>query len=423
MAPPLPDGFDLTDPDIQQCPHGHYAALRDDGVQYVPANDAYLVLRHEDALTVLRDPATYSSQLGSNREQPPEEVRDEIARINAQGLPRPRTLLDNDPPDHARYRRLVSRAFTPRKMAELRPFVASLADRLIDAWDDPSSVELVPQFSVPLPVQTIAHALNIPAERHADFRRWTDASTAAIGGSITAEQHVELAHINLELQEFFVEQFEQRRTNPQDDLLTTLLTSHIGSDDGADDRPLDMPELVRIVQQLLVAGNETTTKLINEMVRLIAETDGEWQRLKADPAGRVPIVVEESLRLASPNQGMSRVATRDTTLAGVDIPEGARLIVMFASANRDEALFADPDRFAPEREHVQEHITFGHGTHFCIGANLARLEANVALERLVARLESYRLCDDNTFEYLPSIVLRGLKRLHIDATMAAGEPR
>ncbi len=419
VAGAVPDGFDLTDPAVQQSPHAHYATLRPHGVQYVPANDAFLVLRHEDALTVLRDPVTYSSRLGSNREQPPEEVRDEIARINARGLPRPRTLLDNDPPDHARYRRLVSRAFTPRKMAELRPFVESLADRLIDAWDDPSSVEFVDQFSVPLPVAVIAHALNIPAERHADFRRWTDASTATIGGSISAEQHIELAHINLELQEFFVDQFEQRRTDPQDDLLTTLLTSHLEAQEaGADDEPLSMPELVRIVQQLLVAGNETTTKLLNEMMRLIADTDGEWEHLKADP-DRVPLVVEESLRLASPNQGMSRIATRNTTLAGVEIPEGARLIVMFASANRDEERFACPHEFEPEREHVHDHITFGHGTHFCIGANLARLEAIVALERLLARIESYRLCDDNTFEYLPSVVLRGLKRLHIDATMVA----
>ena len=415
-----PEGFDLTDPAIQQSPHAHYAALRSGGVQYVPANDAYLVLAYEDALTVLRDPYTYSSRLGSNREQPPEEVRDEIARISAQGLPRPRTLLDNDPPDHARYRRLVSRAFTPRKMAQLRPFVESLADGLIDAWNDPSSVEFVDQFSVPLPVAVIAHALNIPADRHADFRRWTDASTATIGGSVSAEQHVELAHINLELQEFFVDQFEQRRTDPRDDLLTTLLHSHVGAeDDGSDAEPFDMPSLVRIVQQLLVAGNETTTKLLNEMMRLVAETDDEWDRLKAD-ADRIPLVVEESLRLASPNQGMSRIATRDTTLAGVEIPEGARLIVMFASANRDEARFGCPHEFQPDRDHLHDHITFGHGTHYCIGANLARLEAIVALERLVARLESYRLHDDNTFEYLPSIVLRGLKRLHIDATMAAG---
>lgn len=417
MVPAL-DHFDLSDPDVQQAPHGHYAAMRPDGVQYLPANDAYVVLRHEDALAVLRDPATFSSQLGSNREPPPDEVAEEVAAIAAQGLPRPRTLLDNDPPDHSRYRRLVSRAFTPRKMAELRPFVEELADHLIDAWADPSSVELVDEFSVPLPVQVIAHALNIPTDRKADFRRWSDAATSTIGASISGAQHIENAKITLELQEFFVEQFEARRTAPTDDLLTTLVTSHIGAnDDGTDAEPLDMAELVRIVQQLLVAGNETTAKLITEMMRLLAETDGEWERLKADPS-RIPAVVEESLRLSSPNQGMSRVATRDTTLAGVDIPKGARLVVMFASANRDEEVFSCPHEMQSDRDNLRDQIAFGHGTHFCVGANLARLEAVVALERLVARIDTFTLHDDNTFEYLPSFVLRGLKRLHINAVMA-----
>jgi cytochrome P450 len=280
-------------------------------------------------------------------------------------------------------------------------------------------VEFVDQFSLLLPVQVIAHVLNIPAERQDDFRRWTDASTATIGGSISAEEHVELARINLELQGFFVEQFEQRRSDPQDDLLTTLLNSHVGAeDDGSDSVPLDMSELVRIVQQLLVAGSETTTKLINEIMRLIAETDGEWERIRADPAC-IPDVVEEGLRISSPNQGMSRIATKDTTLAGVDIQEGARLIVMFASANRDEASFGDPDEYRPDRDNLHDQIAFGHGIHYCIGANLARLEAIVALERLAARVASYRLHDDNTFEYLPSVVLRGLKRLHIDAELVS----
>lgn len=416
---PAPDSFDLTDPEVQQDPHEHYAALRDGGVHYLPANDAYLVLRHEDALAVLRDPITFSSQLGSNREPPPAEVRDEVAAIAAQGLPRPRTLLDNDPPDHSRYRRLVSRAFTPRKMAELRPFVEALADDLIAAWPDPSSVEFVEQFSVPLPVQVIAHALNIPADRQADFRRWSDAGTASIGATITPAQHIENAKITIELQQFFVEQFEARRTDPQDDLLTTLLNSHVGAeDDGSDAEPLEMAELVRIVQQLLVAGNETTTKLISELMRLIADTPGEWERIQADPT-RIPDVVEEGLRLSSPNQGMSRIATCDTSVAGTAIPEGSRLVVMFASANRDEARFECPHQLQPERDHLREQIAFGHGTHFCVGANLARLEAIVALERLALRVDHYTLHDDNTFEYLPSYVLRGLKRLHIDARMAS----
>jgi len=417
-----PEGFDLTDPVVQQAPHDHYARVRSDGVQYIPANDAWVVLRHEDCLTVLRDPRTYSSQLGSNREQPSEAARREIERIGATGLPRPRTLLDNDPPDHTRYRRLVSRAFTPRRMAEIRPFVASVADGLIDAWDDPSSVELMPQFSVPLPVHVITRVLNLPTERHGDFRRWTEASTATIGASVSDEQHIENARISLELQEFFIEEFEQRRAEPRDDLLSELLVSHVGAAaDGSDAEPLGMPELVRIAQQLLVAGNETTAKLVTEMMRLIAVTDGEWERIKADPA-RIPGVVEESLRISSPNQGMSRIVTRDTTLAGVDIPEGSRVIVMFASANRDEALFARPDDLDPDRGHLHDQMSFGHGTHYCVGANLARLEGIVALERLSARIRSYRLCDDNTYEYLPSVTLRGLKRLHISAEMEPGRP-
>ena len=410
--------FDLNDPAIQQAPHEHYAALRSAGVLYLPANDAWLVLRHEDALAVLRDPETYSSQLGSNREQPSLSAQAEITRLGAQGLARPRTLLDNDPPSHTRYRRTVSRAFTPRRMAQLRPFVESVADSLIAAWPDPSSVEFVEAFSIPLPVQVITRVLNLPSDRHGDFRRWTDASTATIGASVSDDQHIENARINLELQEFFVAEFEQRRTQPQDDLLTGLLTSHIGAaDDGSDSAPLEMPELVRIAQQLLVAGNETTAKLITEMMWLIATREGEWQRIREHP-DRIPSVVEECLRLASPNQGMSRVVMRDTTLAGVDIPRGSRVIVMFASANRDEALYECPHEMNPERANLHAELSFGHGTHYCVGANLARLETIVALERLALRVASYQVHDDNTFEYLPSVVLRGLKRLHIGAVMS-----
>ncbi len=411
------ESFDLNDPVVQQAPHSHYATMRSGGVQYLPANDAWVVLCHADVLTVLRDPETFSSQLGSNREQPSDAAQAEIARLGAQGLPRPRTLLDNDPPSHDRYRRTVSRAFTPRRMAQLRPFVESVADSLIAAWPDPSSVEFVDAFSVPLPVQVITRVLNLSPARHGDFRRWTDASTATIGASITDEQHIENARINLELQEFFVEQFEQRRSVPQDDLLTGLLTSHIGTGpDGSDTAPLEMPELVRIAQQLLVAGNETTAKLITEMMWLISGQEGEWERIRANPS-RIPTVVEESLRLASPNQGMSRIVMRDTTLAGVDIPKGARVIVMFASANRDESLYPCPNELRPDRDNLHAELSFGHGAHYCVGANLARLETVVALERLALHIASYRLHNDNSLEYLPSVVLRGLKRLHLDIVM------
>jgi cytochrome P450 len=418
----MPEGFDLSDPEIQQAPHGHYAAMRPGGVQYVPANDAWVVLRHEDCLTVLRDPYTFSSRLGSNRQQPSPAAQAEIERIGAKGLPRPRTLLDNDPPAHTTYRRLVSRAFTPRKLDGLRPFVESVCDDLIDAWDDPSSVEFMPQFAVPLPVQVITRVLDLPAERHDDFRRWTEASTSTIGASVSDEQHVENARANLEMTDFLVEQFEQRRAEPTGDLFSELLAARISDPETGRDRGLEMPELVRIGQQLLVAGNETTAKLLTELMRLVALTDGEWERIKADPS-RIPRVVEDGLRLTSPNQGMSRIVTRDTTLAGVDIPEGSRVIVMFASANRDEALYGCPNDLDPDRDHLHEQISFGHGTHYCVGANLARLESIVAIERLCARIASYEVCGDNTFEYLPSVTLRGLKRLHISCEMEQGPLR
>ena len=411
------DDFDLTDRAVQQDPHHHYEDLRLGGVQYIPTNDTFLILRHEDATAVLRDPSTFSSQLGSGRGAAPEEVQDEIARITAEGLPKPRTLLDNDPPSHGRYRRCVSRAFTPKKMEKLRPFVEQLADELIAAWPDPSSVEFVEDFAVPLPVRTIAHALNIPEDREDDFKSWSDANTATIGATISAEEHVRNAQLTLDMQRFFIDQFEQRRTSPQDDILTTLLGSHIGAEpDGSDAEPLNMAELVRIVQQLLVAGNETTTKLLAETMRLVAESPGEWERLRKNP-DRIPAVVEESLRISSPNQGLQRLAMTDTEIGGVAIPKGSKLVVMFAAANRDPEMFGCPHDLDPDRDNLRDHIAFGLGTHFCVGANLARLEANVGMERLVKRVESYRLHDDNTFEYLPSYVLRGLKRLHIDAAL------
>ena len=415
----VPEGFDLADPEVQQDPYPHYDALRDASPVYVPANDSYLVLHHEHVLQVLHDPATFSSRLGSGRSGPPEEVREEVEALVATGLPRPRTLLDNDPPDHSRFRRLVSRSFTPRRMEALRPFVTDLCDELIDAWDDPDSVEFVEEFGVPLPVRVIAHALNIPESRRADFKKWSDANTATIGATVTGEEFLENTRSILEMQQFFVGEFEKRRDDPQDDLFTQLLTAHVGAeDDGSDAEPFEMAELVRIVQQLLVAGYETTTKMLAETLRLIADTPGEWDRIRADPTGTVPSVVEEGLRMSSPNQGLTRIATRDAEVGGVTIPEGSRVVVMYASANRDPAVFGCPHDYDPARERIRDHVAFGHGIHYCVGANLARLEANVALEVLARRVRSYRLLDDNTFEYLPSHVLRGLKRLHIAVTLA-----
>jgi cytochrome P450 len=172
--------------------------------------------------------------------------------------------------------------------------------------------------------------------------------------------------------------------------------------------------MLSIVQQLLVAGNETTTKSLTEGVKLLAEHPDVWAKLQADPSGYAPMVAEEVLRLSSPTQGMFRVVTADTELAGVPIPKGARLLVMFAAANRDPAVWGDdPDRFDPDRPNHKDHLAFGKGIHFCLGAPLSRIELQAAFEGLARRLDRIELAEGNDFRYHPSFMLRGLVRLDV----------
>lgn len=410
MTVDLPS-FNPFDPATLQCPFPHYAAMREEApVHQVAGLGIFMVTRHDLVLEVVRDPVTYSNQFGQTSMPLPEEERVRMMEVVADGYPRVPTMLTADPPDHTRYRRLVTKAFTPKEIASLEPTIREIAGTLIDSWIDRERIEFVGDFAVPLPVRVIAKALNVPDERLDDFKKWSDDSIAGIGTALGLEGRLQAERGVNEFQRYFAEQLEQRRTEPQDDLLTNLLNARIG-----DDRALDMPEMLSILQQLLVAGNETTTKMLTEMVRLLAEHPDQWQRVQDDPA-RVEAVVEETLRLSTPTQGMFRIATRDVTLGGVDIPTGGRIVVAYCSANRDESLFAEPDAFDPDREHLKDHLAFGKGIHFCLGAALSRLEGKVALEELASRLGTLTLPASNRFEYFPSFMLRGLTSLDLEFT-------
>ncbi len=415
--------FNPFDPDTLQCPFPHYAQMRDEQpVMHIESMGMYLVTRYDLVLQIVRDVETYSSQFGMASMAMPTAAQERMAEVIAEGYPRVPTMLTADMPEHTRYRRLISKAFTPKVIAELEPVIRSITTRLIDAWfasapGEAVDLEFVEQFGVPLPVEVIAHALNVPDERLADFKRWSDDSIAGIGTQIGLEERLEAEKGVNEFQHYFAEQFEQRKTNPQDDLLTNLLNARVDDDDPdiTDKRPLDMPEMLSIVQQLLVAGNETTTKLLTETVRLLAENPDQWQQLKDDPS-RAPAIVEEALRLSTPTQGMFRIATKDHELEGVQIPKGARIVIVFASANRDAELFGDPDAFDPDRDNLRDHLAFGKGIHFCLGAALSRLEGKVALEEFARRVDRFELADSNDFGYFPSFLLRGLKRLDVSVT-------
>lgn len=410
--------FNPFDPATLQCPFPHYAAMREQApVHEVTGLGIYMVTRHDLVLDVVRDPTTYSNRFGQTSMPLPEHERARMMEVVADGYPRVPTMLTADPPDHTRYRRLVTKAFTPKEIASLEPTIREITTRLIDSWIDRGRIEFVADFAVPLPVRVIAKALNVPDERLDDFKKWSDDSIAGIGTALGLEGRLEAERGVNEFQRYFAEQLEQRRTDPQDGLLTNLLNARVSAgEDGIDDnRALDMPEMLSILQQLLVAGNETTTKMLTEMVRLLGEHPDQWRQVKDDPT-RVDAVVEETLRLSTPTQGMFRIATRDVTLGGVDIPAGGRIVVAYCSANRDESLFTDPDAFDPDREHLKDHLAFGKGVHFCLGAALSRLEGKVALEELARRLDTLTLPDTNRYEYFPSFMLRGLTSLELEFT-------
>lgn len=410
--------FDPFGEETQQNPHRYYSKMRTECPVFRHDGTTFLfVTRYDDVLDVIRDTDTFSSKFGVSS-RPAGETIDKLRDVQQDGWPQVPTLLTNDPPSHDRLRRLVSKAFTPRQVAKLEPGIVETTNRLIDGFIDRGECEFVTEFAVGLPVTTIARALNVPEDRQADFKRWSDDATAAIGAVISEERRLESAQGILEFQRYFAAELDRRLEDPQDDILTGLNEARLDEEDGVTGGPLDMAEKLGIIQQLLVAGNETTTKLLTESMRLLAENPLEWKKLQADPE-RAGVVMEECLRMATPTQGMFRLVTKDTEIDGVAVPKGTMVVISFASANRDAEIFgAAADDFDPDRDNLRQQIAFGKGVHFCIGANLARLEVVNALKILSQRIDTFELVDPDGIEYLPSFVLRGIKQLDLRFTPA-----
>jgi len=409
--------FDPFAAEVIADPAPWYASMRRAAPVFrVPGHGFYLVTRYEDVLAAARDTDTFSNRFTSpglalGRGSP--EVQAEIDAILAEGYPRTATLLTNDPPAHTRFRRLVSRAFTPRRVASWQPEIERLTTELIERFAGRGSVELVAEFAVPLPIGVIADALGVPRDMQPTFRRWTDDSTDLIGADVTDERRLAAARGLVEFQHYFAAALDDRRRRPRDDFLTDLVHATVEGDAAGleDTRPLDTPEMLSILHQLLVAGNETTTTLLAESMRFLIGDPEAYARVAADGDGSyTAAVVEESLRLAAPAQGMFRIVTRDTFLGGVAIPAGSTAILMYASANRDEAVGSGGDTFCPGRAGGRPHLSFGSGIHYCIGSALSRAEAAEALPRLCRAMPDARLATDR-LDYKPSFVLRGLRSL------------
>ncbi|MGI9031960.1 MAG: cytochrome P450 [Ilumatobacteraceae bacterium] len=411
------------DPAALRCPYPFFDRIRDEEpVVYVPEIQCWLITRYTDIVHVGRHPEIFSSIMPTGpilAAQQQEAVAALLADEPelAQRLKRlrggVRVLLSADPPDHVRQRKLVNRAFTPPKVRALEPRIYEVAHQLVDSFAERGHAELVHDYGVLLPLTIIAECLGVADDELPRFKRWSDDFVAIIGNHDMSRD--QLRALLLSQNEFFVyfgQKVEERRADPHDDLISDVVHAAL------DGEPLLDEEVLGMLNQFLVAGNETTTKLIASAVRILMERPETMQQLRDDPT-LIAGFVEEALRLETPVQGLYRTAVEDTDVGGVSIKAGDHLMLVYAAGNRDPERFADPEAVDPFRPGLMSHLSFGHGEHFCLGAALARAEGRIAIEVLLERLDDIRPADGTVLadlDYEPSYVLHGLKQLPVQFT-------
>ena len=373
-------------------------ARRDEPVSVLPGFNLWSVTRYEDCVAILKNPEVFSS---NGQAYGPEL----FARTG--GLPTEEqapSMLVQDPPVHTRLRSLVNKAFTSRMVAQLEPRIRAVTDELLAAVAEKGTIDIIEDLATPLPVIMIAEILGVEPERRADFKRWSDALALALGGGLLAPQvSAEAMAARQEFIDYFTYIFERRRAEPREDLVSNLLRLEAAGDH------LTPDEVMAMCILLLVAGNETTTNLIGNAMLAFGEHPEEYQRLLADPS-LVPSAVEEVLRFYPPVQATVRFPKRDVEVGGQTIGARQPVVVWLASANRDEAVFPEPDRFDIARAE-NRHLSFGLGIHFCLGAPLGRQELQISFSTLMDRFPSLELVEEPRWK--TNYVIRGLEGLRV----------
>ncbi|WP_165975748.1 cytochrome P450 [Actinomadura rubrisoli] len=379
-------------PAALSCPAAAYHQTRQQGVHFSEAMNAYVVSSHHDVLRVILDARTFSSSnaLGAPAPGPDSEMSNYLPY-----------LLTSTDPEHARRRSIVNRAFTPRRIAGHEAAVTGICHRLVNALRHQDSVDFVNDVAIPLPISAIMHVLGLPEEDRPDLLRWSQ----------------ELVRATVGVREFDPEQIvppgrplaariAQRLNSARNGVLPLIHESGIPPADAA-----------RFVIDLLVAGNFTTTAYLTSAMHILARAPELADQLRAHPTD-IAGFVEETLRLENPLQGMYRMTTRDCELGGVPLPEGTRILVLFGSANQDPAEWPDPDTFDPQRADAANHLTFGRGTHTCLGSTLVRLQGRLLIHTFLANTAHFEPATPE-ITYLPNPIFRCPTALHLKVTWKA----
>jgi cytochrome P450 len=403
MTLPAPSDFDPFAPETAEHPYPFYAALRREAPAYrVPGADYFALSRYDDCRAAALDARISSNLIAA-------VFGENVGAGNDTDTPRPVDVLAiADEPAHARQRKLANKAFSLRRVQALEPAVRSLCSELIGPLRRARGGDFVAAMADELPVQLVCALVGFPRADRAQLQRW-----AMDGSALLAELHdpAELARLGasvMELNRYLAARFAEAQRDPQDDVLGDLVRATRD-----DVEFLTRDEVVAILLQLLAAGSESTNALLGSAVWLLCQRPELQRRLRAEPAA-IPAFVEEAARLESPFQGHFRVAREDVEIAGEKIPAGARIKLLWASANRDERQFPEPEALRIERPELKSHMAFGFGIHHCIGAALARLEVRVALETLLAGSRALRLVPGEPVRHVPSLMMRRIDRLMIE---------
>ncbi|MBI1179537.1 MAG: cytochrome P450 [Alphaproteobacteria bacterium] len=410
-----PEQLSLMNPAVQQCPFAYYRTLRHDApVHLMPDTGMYIVTSYDLLMEVMRNPKVFSNLAPKGRRAGLYcEEAERIVSEKGYGRFIP-TIVNNDPPGHTVYRGLVNDAFRAGRIRKMEAYIAEVVEDLIGKFAAKGECDAVADFAVPVPMYVIADQLGVPREHFQKFKEWSDAWVAGLGMPVPDAVLIDAAEKVVEMQHYMIARMHERRAEPRDDIMSDLVQA---SYDG--ERPLTDKEVLSIVEQILVAGNETTTNGIANGILLMAE-DADLQARLRQNRDLLPKFVEEVLRTESPVQGLFRYVTEDTELGGVRLPAGATVMIRYAAGNRDDAKFEHAEAFDLDRRNNGAHIAFGSGIHHCVGSQLARAEMLASFRAFLDRFAAFELAvPAGDIHYHPSFALRGPETLPLRLTPAA----